>query len=175
MWTFGERAWGCLFGLYPWGCQFDKRLDVTSLFPLRCLKIVLAERLDCWFWKSPGLGLFASQEQENNNASCFLLAHPGRWLPGLPGGRYKRASGLSNVLHVPLESLTSFYARLCCSSNGATRRLPGQEGARQALRAQGQREVGLTPLGGRHSNWWALLWLLRKQKKSRAGSLCLLR
>ncbi len=48
--------------------------------------------------------------------------------------------------NVPLESLDVFLSWLCCSSNGATRGLPGQEGLRQGRLGLKASEVGLIPL-----------------------------
>ncbi len=103
------------------------------------------------------LACLVSQEQEK--AAALLLAFlSSDCLAGgsqvyLVDGRV-RASGSSNVLQrATLESRASFLCSLRCSSNGATRRLPGQkEGTRQGrvCRTQEASEVGLTHVMIRH-------------------------
>ncbi len=116
-WTFGESLGASILSLCSADVASDKRLDgsvISSTVPLRLFCKSGAYSVD--FEKSPGLGLFG----KSGAGKTTLLPS------SLPGGSQVylvRMSfpSLSNAYNVPLESLTSFYAIKCCSSNGATR------------------------------------------------------
>ncbi len=119
-WTFGESL-GCLFGLYPEDVASDKRLDVTLLFPLRCLLRLFCRK--AWLLILKSLQVLACLVSHQSRKTTTLLALgpiSGRWPPGYLV-IVNELQALLTSYNVPLESLTSLlYARLCCSSNGAT-------------------------------------------------------
>ncbi len=162
-WDFGG-AWG-VYSVFILEDVVDKRLDVTSVISSAVpLRLFCRKRFDCWFWKSPGLACLVSQEQEQQR---FLLS----WLKFLAGGSQVylvdgKNEALLNVLQRAFWVSDPFYARLCCSSNGATRRLP-KEGARQDARAARAGEVGLYSASGRHRWAWGYCGFCAS-KRSRA-------